>query len=122
MKMHHQRFDQTCIGDNFALNTKRLDKNNVPRPGDQHFDQACPGDMVAQNINNMPEIDALAGRPEQGGVKSGEESFSLPTHTASCPYPAKLSTAQTHHQRVDQARPGENVRARHQGSAQEQRA
>ena len=38
-----------------------------------------------------------------------EEVISLPTHTASNPYPADQPTAETHHQRCDQACPGENV-------------
>ena len=64
---------------------------------------------------------ALAGRLEQGVVKpAGEvisvgvvkpagEVISLPSHTASDPYTGKLFTVEMHHQRLDQACPGDNV-------------
>jgi elongation factor 1-alpha len=53
--------------------------------------------------------DVLAGRVEQGVVKPGEEVNFLPTHTASNPCTGKVFTVEMHHQRVDQASPGDNV-------------
>merc|ERR1712135_87824 len=53
--------------------------------------------------------DVLAGRVEQGIVKPGEEVIFLPTHTASNPCTGKVFTVEMHHQRVDQACPGDNV-------------
>merc|ERR1711916_354058 len=53
--------------------------------------------------------DVLAGRVEQGVVKPGEEVIFLPTHTASNPCTGKVFTVEMHHQRVDQACPGDSV-------------
>ena len=66
--------------------------------------------------------DVLAGRVEQGIVKPGEEVIFLPTHTASNPCTGKVFTVEMHHQRVDQACPGEQRGPQHQGSGQEQHA
>merc|ERR1712028_125320 len=43
------------------------------------------------------------------GVKPGEEVIFLPTHTASNPCTGKVFSVEMHHQRVDQAGPGDNV-------------
>merc|ERR1712010_87233 len=53
--------------------------------------------------------DVLAGRVEQGLVKPGEEVCFLPTHTASNPCVGKVFTVEMHHQRAEQAKPGDNV-------------
>merc|ERR1719454_217249 len=53
--------------------------------------------------------DVLAGRVEQGIVKPGEEVVFLPTHTASNPCVGKVFTVEMHHQRAEQAKPGDNV-------------
>merc|ERR1712064_88567 len=53
--------------------------------------------------------DVLAGRVEQGVVKPGEEVIFLPTHTASNPCTGKVFTVEMHHQRAEQAQPGDNV-------------
>merc|ERR1711970_1668803 len=53
--------------------------------------------------------DVLAGRVEQGIVKPGEEVIFLPTHTASNPCTGKVFTVEMHHQRHEQAKPGDNV-------------
>merc|ERR1712119_47840 len=53
--------------------------------------------------------DVLAGRVEQGIVKPGEEVVFLPTHTASNPCTGKVFTVEMHHQRAEQAKPGDNV-------------
>merc|ERR1719246_438323 len=53
--------------------------------------------------------DVLAGRVEQGLVKPGEEVVFLPTHTASNPCTGKVFTVEMHHQRAEQAKPGDNV-------------
>merc|ERR1712100_79563 len=53
--------------------------------------------------------DVLAGRVEQGVVKPGEECIFLPTHTSSNPCTGKVFTVEMHHQRADQAKPGDNV-------------
>merc|ERR1719464_2535845 len=53
--------------------------------------------------------DVLAGRVEQGIVKPGEEVVFLPTHTASNPCIGKVFTVEMHHQRAEQAKPGDNV-------------
>merc|ERR1711959_106998 len=53
--------------------------------------------------------DVLAGRVEQGIVKPGEEVIFLPTHTASNPCNGKVFTVEMHHQRAEQAKPGDNV-------------
>merc|ERR1711896_46440 len=46
---------------------------------------------------------------EQGLVKPGEEVIFLPTHTASNPCTGKVFTVEMHHQRAEQAKPGDNV-------------
>merc|ERR1712066_804617 len=53
--------------------------------------------------------DVLAGRVEQGTVKPGEEVVFLPTNTATNPCTGKVFTVEMHHQRCDQAMPGDNV-------------
>jgi len=53
--------------------------------------------------------DVLAGRVEQGIVKPGEEVVFLPTHTAANACAGKVFTVEMHHQRADQANPGDNV-------------
>merc|ERR1711915_227389 len=53
--------------------------------------------------------DVLAGRVEQGIVKPNEEVIFLPTHSDSNPCGGKVFTVEMHHQRVDQAQPGDNV-------------
>merc|ERR1711934_1309660 len=53
--------------------------------------------------------DVLAGRVEQGIVKPGEEVIFLPTHTASNQCNGKVFTVEMHHQRAEQAQPGDNV-------------
>ncbi|KAK3287439.1 hypothetical protein CYMTET_5048 [Cymbomonas tetramitiformis] len=53
--------------------------------------------------------DVLAGRVEQGIVKPGEEVVFMPTHTAALPCGGKVFTVEMHHQRVEQAGPGDNV-------------
>jgi elongation factor 1-alpha len=53
--------------------------------------------------------DVLAGRVEQGIVKTGEEVIFLPTHTASNPCTGKVFSVEMHHTRVDVANPGDNV-------------
>ena len=42
-------------------------------------------------------------------MKPGEEVVFLPTHMVSNPYTRKVLTVEMHHQRVDEANPGENV-------------
>jgi len=53
--------------------------------------------------------DVLAGHVEQGIVKPGDEVEFLPTHTASNPCTGKVFTVEMHHQRAEQAKPGDNV-------------
>jgi len=53
--------------------------------------------------------DVLAGRVEQGVVRPGEEVIFLPTHTPSNTCCGKVFTVEMHHQRVDVAKPGDNV-------------
>ena len=84
----------------------------------ERMDGACPGDNIAKFLdkNNMPESDHVpAWRVKHDVVKPGEEFVSLPTHTASSPSTGKVFPAETHHQRVDQAHPGENVALSMQG-------
>jgi elongation factor 1-alpha len=53
--------------------------------------------------------DVLAGRVEQGVVRSNEEVVFLPTHTVSNPCMGKVFSVEMHHKRVDEANPGDNV-------------
>ena len=54
VEMHHQCVDQTCPDDNVDLNFKGLDKNNMPRPGDQRFD------------TRLSQVTSLRGPQHQG--------------------------------------------------------
>merc|ERR1712107_598556 len=66
--------------------------------------------MPISGIYNIKGVgDVLAGRVEQGIVKPGEEVAFLPTHTASNPCVGKVFTVEMHHQRAEQAKPGDNV-------------
>jgi len=53
--------------------------------------------------------DVLAGRVEQGIVKTNEEVLFLPTHTLSNVCMGKVFTIEMHHKNVPQAQPGDNV-------------
>jgi elongation factor 1-alpha len=53
--------------------------------------------------------DVLTGRIEQGILKSGDEVVFLPTHTSALPCQGKVFSIEMHHQRVEQAIPGDNV-------------
>merc|ERR1712159_466302 len=71
---------------------------------------SAPMRMPISGIYKIKGVgDVLAGRVEQGIVKTGEEVIFLPTHTASNPCTGKVFTVEMHHQRVDVANPGDNV-------------
>merc|ERR1711890_90781 len=71
---------------------------------------SAPMRMPISGIYKIKGVgDVLAGRVEQGIVKPGEEVIFLPTHTASNPCAGKVFTVEMHHQRADEARPGDNV-------------
>merc|ERR1711941_151770 len=71
---------------------------------------SAPMRMPISGIYKIKGVgDVLAGRVEQGVVKPGEEVVFLPTHTASNPCTGKVFTVEMHHQRVDNANPGDNV-------------
>ena len=66
--------------------------------------------MPISGIYKIKDVgDVLAGRVEQGVVKSGDDVIFLPTHTASSPCNGKVVTIEMHHQRVDSANPGDIV-------------
>jgi len=71
---------------------------------------SAPMRMPISGIYKIKGVgDVLAGRVEQGLVKPGEEVVFLPTHTASNPCTGKVFTVEMHHQRAEQAKPGDNV-------------
>merc|ERR1712005_78086 len=71
---------------------------------------SAPMRMPISGIYKIKGVgDVLAGRVEQGLVKPGEEVIFLPTHTASNPCTGKVFTVEMHHQRAEQAKPGDNV-------------
>merc|ERR1719487_2503508 len=71
---------------------------------------SAPMRMPISGIYKIKGVgDVLAGRVEQGLVKPGEEVIFLPTHTASNPCTGKVFTVEMHHQRHEQAKPGDNV-------------
>merc|ERR1711904_660230 len=71
---------------------------------------SAPMRMPISGIYKIKGVgDVLAGRVEQGQVKPGEEVLFLPTHTASNPCVGKVFTVEMHHQRAEQAKPGDNV-------------
>merc|ERR1711934_694665 len=71
---------------------------------------SAPMRMPISGIYKIKGVgDVLAGRVEQGIVKPGEEVIFLPTHTASNPCNGKVFTVEMHHQRAEQAKPGDNV-------------
>jgi len=71
---------------------------------------SAPMRMPISGIYKIKGVgDVLAGRVEQGVVKPGEEVIFLPTHTASNPCSGKVFTVEMHHQRHDDAKPGDNV-------------
>jgi len=71
---------------------------------------SAPMRMPISGIYKIKGVgDVLAGRVEQGIVKPGEEVVFLPTHTASNPCTGKVFTVEMHHQRAEQAKPGDNV-------------
>merc|ERR1711953_892590 len=71
---------------------------------------SAPMRMPISGIYKIEGVgDVLAGRVEQGVVKPGEEVIFLPTHTASNPCTGKVFTVEMHHQRAEQAKPGDNV-------------
>ena len=110
VEIHHQRVDQTYLGDQVGLNIKGLDKNNM-------LDKVCkvsfrplsaPMRLLITGIHKIKEVgDALAGRVKQGIVKP-DEVVSLPTHTALNLCTGKVFTIEVH-QRMDHMYPGDNV-------------
>merc|ERR1719401_1665430 len=71
---------------------------------------SAPMRMPISGIYKIKGVgDVLAGRVEQGVVKPGEEVLFLPTHTSSNPCVGKVFTVEMHHQRAEQAKPGDNV-------------
>merc|ERR1712031_30652 len=71
---------------------------------------SAPMRMPISGIYKIKGVgDVLAGRVEQGLVKPGEEVIFLPTHTAANPCVGKVFTVEMHHQRAEQAKPGDNV-------------
>jgi len=71
---------------------------------------SAPMRMPISGIYKIKGVgDVLAGRVEQGIVKPGEEVIFLPTHTSSNPCVGKVFTVEMHHQRAEQAKPGDNV-------------
>merc|ERR1711976_285402 len=71
---------------------------------------SAPMRMPISGIYKIKGVgDVLAGRVEQGLVKPGEEVVFLPTHTASNPCTGKVFPVEMHHQRAEQAKPGDNV-------------
>merc|ERR1712226_1394831 len=71
---------------------------------------SAPMRMPISGIYKIKGVgDVLAGRVEQGIVNPGEEVVFLPTHTASNPCVGKVFTVEMHHQRAEQAKPGDNV-------------
>ena len=71
---------------------------------------SAPMRMPISGIYKIKGVgDVLAGRVEQGVVKPGEEVIFLPTHTSSNPCVGKVFTVEMHHQRAEQAKPGDNV-------------
>jgi len=53
--------------------------------------------------------DVLAGRVEQGTLKTKDDVVFMPTHTAKDPCKGSVFTIEMHHKRVDQAQSGDNV-------------
>merc|ERR1712179_524391 len=71
---------------------------------------SAPMRMPISGIYKIKGVgDVLAGRVEQGIVKPGEEVIFLPTHTASNQCNGKVFTVEMHHQRAEQAQPGDDV-------------
>ena len=80
-EMHHQRVDQACPDDTNALNIK------------DHGQERHPG--------NLPRARRASG--------AGCCGVRRRTHTAPSPCTVKVLTFETHHQRFDQACPGDTV-------------
>jgi len=73
-------------------------------------DAAAAMRMPVSGIYKIKGVgDVLTGRVEQGVVKPGEEVVFLPTHQPSTPCQGKVFTVEMHHQRQDEAKPGDNV-------------
>merc|ERR1719352_141496 len=75
-----------------------------PRPVDAQMRLPISGIYKIKGVG-----DVLAGRVEQGIVKTNEEVVFLPTHTTANPCVGKVFTVEMHHKKVDEAKPGDNV-------------
>lgn len=53
--------------------------------------------------------DVITGRVEQGTVRNKDEVVFLPTHTASTPCTGTVFSMEMHHEKLDSAKPGDNV-------------
>jgi len=70
----------------------------------------APMRMPVSGIYKIKGVgDVLTGRVEQGIVKPGEEVIFLPTHMPNTPCQGKVFTVEMHHQRIEEAKPGDNV-------------
>jgi len=83
-------------------------------------DSASPMRMPVSGIYKIKGVgDVLTGRVEQGVVKPGEEVVFIPTHQPSTPCTGKVFTVEMHHQKMDEAKPGDNVGCNIKGLAKE---
>merc|ERR1712146_523095 len=72
--------------------------------------ETAPMRMPVSGIYKIKGVgDVLAGRVEQGPIKSNEEVVFMPTHTAANKCEGKVFTIEMHHTRHEQAKPGDNV-------------
>jgi len=53
--------------------------------------------------------DVITGRVEQGVVRNKDEVVFLPTHTSSTPCTGTVFSMEMHHEKMDSAKPGDNV-------------
>lgn len=80
----------------FAMLPQRDDKAVMRLPISNHYSIKGVGDV-------------FTGRVEQGTVKTNEEVCFVPTHTAAMPCIGKVFSIEMHHQKIDEAKPGDNV-------------
>jgi len=81
-------------------------------------DMACPPQRLTEVPMRMPVSsilkikgvgDVVTGRVEQGLVKVNDDVVFLPTHTASTPCVGRVFSMEMHHEKLESAKPGDNV-------------
>merc|ERR1712046_355901 len=100
------------------IDTLKQALNDMVRMPERKND--APMRMPVSGVYKIKGVgDVITGRVEQGVVKPGEEVVFLPTHTAANACAGKVFTCEMHHKRWDDAKAGDNMIYKKDGTLKE---